>query len=302
MEFASKTPLQTIDLHDRRFYLKMESAQPSGSFKLRGMETLLKHEYNNGSRHFVCASAGNAGYSAAYVIDQLGAELTVVVPKGSSQRIVDLIKSKNAAVIEHGDAWPQANEKALELVKEKGAFYIPPYDHPLLWKGHSSMVDEIVDQIDHKPDAVVVAVGGGGLFCGLMEGLQKAGWDDIPVICTETIGAAALNASFKAQKVITLNRIDSIAASLGASKIAQNAFDWMSTHDVRSHVVDDLTAVKACKAFHDLKNTWVEPACGTALSVMLNNDFSEFKHVLVIVCGGIGWSLEQSERYLVSWE
>ncbi len=300
MEFASKTPLKTISLKGRNFYLKLESEQASKSFKIRGMETLLRHQYAQGNRKFVCASAGNAGFSAAFVVDALQAELTVVVPKGSSKKILELIQSKNAHVVEHGNAWPEANQKALELVEDTGAFYIPPYDHPLLWKGHSIMVDEIVEQMDVKPDAAVVAVGGGGLFCGLMEGLHRHNWDDIPIICTETTGAAALNASYKAKELVLVNKIETVASSLGASIIAQGAFDWMQSHDVRSHVIDDLSAVTACKKFHELTGKWVEPACGTALNVMFNNHFPDYENVLLIVCGGIGWSAEQSEAFFVS--
>jgi L-serine/L-threonine ammonia-lyase len=299
MEFAIQTPLKTLNLHERQFFLKMESDQPSGSFKLRGMETLLKHQSDHGIREFVSASAGNAGYSAAHVLHELNSKLTVIVPKGSSKKITDLIKSKNAQVIEHGKAWPEANLKALELVKETGAYYIPPYDQPLLWEGHSSMVDEIVTQMPAKPDAAVVAVGGGGLFCGLMQGLERHGWDDIPVICCETLGASALNKSLTANKLLPVEKIETIAASLGANKIAQRAFEYLGSHSIKSHVIDDRKAALACKQFYDLTNIWVEPACGTSLDVIFNNEYSDYQNVLVIVCGGIGWSAEQSENFLV---
>ena len=70
----------------------------------------------------------------------------------------------------HGDNWNAADALARQLVAEdSSAAYIPPYDHPLLWEGHSTLVDELVEEMAERPAAIVASVGGGGLVCGIYE-------------------------------------------------------------------------------------------------------------------------------------
>lgn len=58
-----------------------------------------------------------------------------------------------------------------------------------------------------KPGAVVVAVGGGGLLCGVVQGLRDVGWTDVPVVAMETVGADCFNAAVKAGRLVTLDDI-----------------------------------------------------------------------------------------------
>lgn len=63
---------------------------------------------------------------------------------------------------------------------------------------------ELKASLPSKPGAIVVSVGGGGLFCGIMEGLDEVGWRDVPVLCMETVGADCLNVAQKARDLVTL--------------------------------------------------------------------------------------------------
>lgn len=122
--------------------------------------------------------------------------------------------------------------------------------YSLLWKGHASLVHE-VKAVGMKPDAVVVAVGGGGLLCGVIQGLHEIGWSDVTVFTAETSGAASLAESVKAGKLITLDKIDTIALSLGARRVAEQAFEWTHKHPVIPLVVSDAKAVNAVFQFAD---------------------------------------------------
>lgn len=66
---------------------------------------------------------------------------------------------------------------------------------------------ELESEMDEKPGAVVLSVGGGGLLNGVVEGLRRAGWYDVPVIAMETVGAHSLNAAMKAGELVTLPAI-----------------------------------------------------------------------------------------------
>ena len=77
----------------------------------------------------------------------------------------------------------------------------------VLREGHTSLVKELERDLRQKPGAVVLSVGGGGLLNGVVEGLRRANWADVPVVAMETIGAHSLNAAVKAGKLVTLPAI-----------------------------------------------------------------------------------------------
>jgi L-serine/L-threonine ammonia-lyase len=119
------------------------------------------------------------------------------------------------------------------------------------------------------------------------------------VIAVETTGAASFHAAVKAGAPVTLENIDTVATSLGASRVAQAAFDWTRRHDVRSVTVTDWQAVDACLRFADDMRALVEPACGAALAVAYQNlpELAQFQRPLVVVCGGIGVDLAKLESW-----
>ena len=145
-----------------------------------------------------------------------------------------------------------------------------------------------------KPDAIIVAVGGGGLLCGVAEGLHEVGWHDVVIITAETQGAASLAESVKAKKRVKLASIDTIAVTLGAKQVCQQAYDWTKKHPIFPETVTDKAAVSACWRFADDHRLLVEPACGAALAIVYDQHkiLERFETVVVIVCGGSGVSLE----------
>ncbi len=270
-----------LDVH-----YKMECYQPTNSFKIRGMEHLCRHHMSAGKQKFIASSGGNAGYSLAYVGEMLGASVTVVVPESTSEFMIGKIKSLGTPVIIYGAAWDEAHEYALHLADEQNAIYVSPFDDPLLWEGHASLIDECKEQMD-QPDVIIVAVGGGGLLCGVFEGLKRNNWESTRIITTETFGAASFHKSFLAQELITLDSIDTIATSLGAKTVSENALKQSAEFDVTTHTIIDQEALNACHNFLDEYSVLVEPACGAALSIpYFYSHMIENAKALVIACGG----------------
>lgn len=287
-----QTPLlqspKLSELFGGQVTLKMEAMQPSGSFKNRGIGNICAYyAKNENAKCFVSSSGGNAGLAAAYAGRLLNVLVKIVVPETSSKLMVKKIEEEAAQVIIHGKDWNEADLLARKLALEPGAFYISPFDHPLIWKGHASLIHE-VKTFGEKPDAVVVAVGGGGLFCGVVEGLKDVGWADVPIFTAETEGAASLAKSIEANKLITLDAIKTVATSLGAKRVAEQAFEHTKTHKVFPKIVSDSQAIKAVAKFAEDHRVLVEPACGAALSLIYDRmiDHQSYKNVLVVVCGG----------------
>jgi len=285
----------------RSVWLKLEAMQPPGSFKIRGVGLACQEYLRRGATRFISSSGGNAGIAAAYAGRQLRVPVVVVVPETTTERAKALIWQESAEVIVHGSSWQEANALALSMVKESDAF-LHPFDDPLLWQGHATMVDEVVRSAV-KPDAVVLSVGGGGLLCGVVEGLRRNGWIDVPVIAVETQGADSFARSVAAGRRVELAAITSLATSLGARQVCEQAFRWPGKHPIRSVVVSDRAAVLACERFLADHRVVVEPACGASLAVVYDRaaELEQLATILVIVCGGVSATVEQlrqwSKRY-----
>ena len=279
-------------------WLKMDALQPSGSFKLRGVGRLVRQAARDGAKEIVCASGGNAGFAAAYAGQALGLPVTIVLPKTSSAAVQTLIEARGATVLRHGDVWDESHEFAQALATERGAAYVHPFDHPLLWEGHASLIDEVLEQGLHF-DAVVTAVGGGGLFAGIVQGLRRHGLTEVPVIAVETEGAASLHAALQAGRAVTLPAIASVATSLGARRVADEALRLAQLHPTHSVLVSDGQACKAAVHMAERMRVMVEPACGAALAAVDAHAelFRRFKRPLVEVCGGVGVSLALLQQW-----
>lgn len=285
-------PLQKLT--GQSIFLKMECYQPVGSFKIRGLGRLAQHYIAQGYTQLVSSSGGNAGVAAAYIGWRLGVKVKVFLPTTSNALFVDAIKRYGAEVIVAGDVWDEANAAAMRSLASESAGFIPPFDHPLIWAGHSTLIDEVAAQ-GIRPEAVVVAVGGGGLACGVLTGLHNYGWNDIPVFTVETEGTASFKASVDAGELVTLPKVSGIATSLAAKRVTQRLFDFSKEHKIIPLVVSDKDTVAACHSFLNDHHVLLEPASGAPLSVVYQKHSSllEFKSILVIVCGGIGMSLEK---------
>ncbi|XP_047466547.1 serine dehydratase-like isoform X2 [Mugil cephalus] len=287
-------------------YLKMENSQPSGSFKIRGIGHLCQ-QLASQSRGVVCSSGGNAGMAAAYVARKMGVPATIIVPSSTPQLVVQRLQDETATVKIVGKVWDDANAEALRLAETEGLIYVPPFDHPLLWQGHASVITEVAASLGPsvKPGAVLVSVGGGGLLCGVVQGLKDAGWNDVPIIAMETVGADCFNAAVKAGRVVTLDDITSEAKCLGAKTVCKKAFEYSQSSEVTiiSEVVTDQQALNAVQRFLDEERVLVEMACGAALAAIYSGLTLRLQDegrlsplsgpLLVIVCGGSGINMEQ---------
>ncbi len=284
---------------DKSVFLKMECFQPVGSFKIRGIGSLCKEYVASGKSHLISSSGGNAGFAVAYAGRKLGAEVTVVVPETTSREICHQIEREGAKVEIHGSVWDESHNYALELSRKLNGAYISPFDHPTIWRGHSTIVNELVGQCE-RPDVLILSVGGGGLLCGIAEGLHRNNWHNVPIVAVETKGASSLAASIAAGKLVTLERIDTIATTLGAKRVATRAFEYTKTHAIVPFTVTDKDAIDACLRFSRDHRILVEPACGAALSVVYQNAdiVKAARSILIVVCGGIGVSIER----LLDWQ
>ncbi len=293
MPLHVRTPVWDSPALSRAFgapvWLKMDALQPVGSFKIRGLGSYCSELVAQGAAALISSSGGNAGYAVAYAGRKLGVPTHVVVPRRTSEQARQNMRDEGAEVLEHGEIWDDAHARALELAEQTGGAYVHPFDAPSIWRGHASIIEEVAAERP-APGAVVVSVGGGGLLCGVLTGMHAAGWQDVPVLAVETEGAASFALAVQAGGPADLAEVSSLATTLGARRVCQEAWEWTQRHAITAWQVSDRQAVEACLRFADSHRVLVEPSCGAALASVYQQaePLRDSSSVLVIVCGGAG--------------
>ena len=199
------------------------------------------------------------------------------------------------------------------LGKDPNGIYVPPFDHPDIWEGAATLIEEIDEQIGEY-DAVVCSVGGGGLFCGVMEGLARRNpeWGNqkpVKVLAVETKGADSLAQSVIAREHITLPEISSIATSLGAKRVASKAFELAQKREVSCLTLSDAQAAMGCVKFADDERFLIEVSCGASIASVYNGQLRQRlgkgmseeewreQRIVMVVCGGNIVTLEMLQGY-----
>lgn len=284
-------------------YLKLDALQASGSFKDRGMGHLCQTLQSQGVSNLISSSGGNAGLAVATIGQQLGMSVSVIVPETTKPLVVAKLKALGAQVTIHGQNWNAADKLARHLVEgDPSASYISPYDNPILWTGHSTLIDELVDELPCI-GALVVSVGGGGLLCGALEGLERRGLHQTAVLAAETEGAASFGQAWEKGHLVTLTSINTVATSLGALEVTPMALERAKQHKDRggvfqSAICTDAEAIQACIQFSLDHRMLVEPACGAALAVayserLRTTHLNAVQGPIVLqVCGGSGVTID----------
>ncbi|GAP87620.1 putative L-serine dehydratase [Rosellinia necatrix] len=234
-------------------YLKLENLQPSGSFKSRGIGALMGRALltsSTGRAHFYCSSGGNAGLACAEAARTLRQPCDVFVWCSTPDHVLDKLAALGATPHRVGNGWPEADAYCrAAMAANPDGVYVPPFDHPLIWEGNATLVNELA-ALEAKGffggggiDAIVCNVGGGGLLNGVMEGIERnyGAFPPSPpyesddaishhrpaVLALETSGADSMAASIRAGEHTTIPLVTSIASSLGAPRVAEQTYRWI---------------------------------------------------------------------------
>jgi len=272
-------------------FIKLDNVQPGGSFKIRGIGLTMQEAVKDGARQFVGSSGGNAGMAMAVAAKQLGKKLTIFIPRSTKAFVVKRLEAEGAEVVVGGENWDAANEEAVKAAQQENTFLVHPFDQATTWAGHSSIVEEVNDQLCGAPAAIVTCVGGGGLAMGIIQGMQKTdGWENTKLVCIETEGANCLAAARKAGGPVKLPAITSIATSLGALQVVQPLLDFCLDNPERviSIEVTDAQAKEGVVKFATDHRLLVEPACGAVLASIYSQLLPPLPPgpLVVVVCGG----------------
>jgi len=154
-------------------WLKLESLQITGAYKVRGALNALASQVERGDHRAVfAASAGNHGLGVAWSARRLGLAATIVVPDGAPQTKVAGCQALGARVIRAGDGFESCVARARALAHASGGRFLHAFDDAEVIAGQSTVAAELLAA---RPDVVVVPIGGGGLIAGVGSVLRRHG-------------------------------------------------------------------------------------------------------------------------------
>jgi threonine dehydratase len=251
---ARVTPLIDVSAAaGRPLWLKCESLQPAGAFKIRGAYNMVAQlTAEQRRRGVVTYSSGNHGQAMALAAQRLGAPAVVVMPTTAPAIKIDGAKKFGAEVILEGATSADRRTRAEAEAERRGLTMVPPFDHEWIIAGQGTAGLEILEQLP-EVGAVLVPIGGGGLVSGVAAAI-KLSKPAIRVIGVEPEGAAAMKASVDAGHAVTLPKTHSIADGLMPVRPGDLTFAHVQAYVDAVITVDDDAIVEAVRwLFLDVK-------------------------------------------------
>lgn len=270
---------------ETQVFAKLELFQRTGTFKPRGALTvMLGLDQPTLARGVTAVSAGNHAIAVAYAARILGATAKVVMPKTANAYRVAKCRSLGAEVILVDDV-AQAFSRAEQIQAEEGRYFVHPFEgfHTVL--GQATVGLELCNQVADL-DAVIIPIGGGGLCAGMASAVKQM-QPRCRVYGVEPEGADTMHRSFAAGAPASIDRVRTIADSLGAPHAAPYSFSLCQ------RFVDDLVLVsddqlrRAMGLLYRSLKLAVEPA-GAATTAALCGPLAQRvrgQRVAVVLCG-----------------
>jgi threonine dehydratase len=209
-ERLEPTPLVPAPALGEDVHLKLETMQPTGSFKVRGALAALSRA---GAEPVVTASAGNAGLGVAWAATALGVRATVVVAETASPAKVAALDALPVTLVKHGADYDEAEAHALELAAA-GAAYVSSYNDTGVIAGQSTIGRELDAQLPGEL-SVACPLGGGSLASGL--GLWAAARAGARVVGVEAERSPAMSSALAAGRIMPVEVGNTLADGLAGN-------------------------------------------------------------------------------------
>ncbi|AMB59062.1 threonine ammonia-lyase [Microterricola viridarii] len=312
---AQVTPVETSrflsELLGSPVLLKCENLQRTGSYKIRGaFNRLSALSTEERSRGVVAASAGNHAQGVALGARELGIEATIFMPTNVPLPKLEATRDYGAQVVLSGSVFGETLAAAAAFAEETGAIFIPPYDHPAVVAGQSTIAFELLEQVPDL-DTVVVPIGGGGLISGIASAFKQlaaAGGRPVRVIGVQAENAASYIASLEAGTPVNIPFKPTIADGIAVYRPGE--LNYLMIQDAVDEIVtvseDD--AARALLVLMERAKLVVEPAGAVSVAALLAGKISGTGTTVAILSGGnidpllmqrvISHGLAASDRYL----
>ncbi len=269
---------------------KLEFLQHTGTFKARGaLANVSGMSAEELERGITAVSAGNHAIAAAFAAQRMGTSAKVVMIETANPYRIEAAKRFGAEIVMAGDAHA-AFERVDEIREKEGRVFVHPFEGKAVATGTGTVGLEICEQCEDL-DAVVVSVGGGGLIAGIASAVKQLR-PDVEVIGVETTGADSMTRSLEAGEPVTLDKVDTIADSLGAPFAMPYSFGLCREFVDRMVVVSETELRRAMGMLFRRMKVAVEPACAAPAAALFGplRESLEGRRVALVFCGSnIDW-------------
>lgn len=268
-------------------YLKAESLQRAGSFKVRGAYNKISRLSDEEKKRGVTTgSAGNHAQGVALAARLNNIKATIVLPEYAPLTKVTATRAQGAEVILHGKSFDEAVAYSRELQKEHGYTYVHAFDDPLIIAGQGTVGWEIVESLP-ETTVVVVPIGGGGIISGIAIAVKNL-LPNVRVIGVQTEAVPSVRESLKEGKPVEVSAMQTIADGIAVKRPGE------LTLPIIKEYVDDIVEVSeeeiARAIFHCAQNNRlvVEGAGAAGLAALLAKKISvaSTDTICTVLCGG----------------
>ena len=283
---AKVTPLVDVsNLAGRPLWLKCESMQPGGAFKIRGAYNMVAQLTDEERRRGVITySSGNHGQAVAIAARALGAPAVVVMPTTAPRIKSDGARGFGAEIVFEGTTSLQRRARAEAIAAARGLTMVPPFDHAWIIAGQGTLGLEILDQC-RDVGTVLAPIGGGGLVSGVAAAIKQS-TPHVTVIGIEPSGAASMKNAVDAGEVRTLEGANSIADGLMAVRPGDLNFAHVRKYVDRIDMVDDTEIAAAVRWLFVNAKIVAEPSGAATVAAALRAAATYTPPVVAIVSGG----------------
>jgi threonine dehydratase len=294
---AVRTPLMpSVPLSERvgtDVYLKLETTQPTGAFKLRGAASkILSLSEERRSLGVVTASTGNHGRGVAYVARRLGIPATVCVSDGVPAGKLAALRGLGAKVEVAGSSQTEAMKRGFEIAEE-GATFIHPFDDPEVIAGQGTIGAEIAEDLP-EVSTVLVPLSGGGLLSGIAEGLRQFAGD------AEAVGVSMTRVpimvmSLEAGRPVDAPEETTLADSLrgGIELDNRHTFNMVRELVERVALVEEDEIWEAMRFLFEQHRLIAEGAAAVGVAALLHGKLDPLAGPVVAVISGANAEPEQ---------
>jgi threonine dehydratase len=270
-----RTPLhQSHRLSERtgaRVWLKREDLQPVRSYKIRGAYNLISQlTPDQRAAGVICASAGNHGQGVALACAELGVHATIYVPSTTPRQKRDrmlAIGGDQVDLVVFGDTYDDSSRAGRDAAENTGKVLVPAFDDARTIAGQGTVAREIVEQLGHAPDVLLVPVGGGGMVAGVVTWLAEHA-PTTTVIGVEPAGAACMRAAFDAGMPVELQSIDTFVDGAAVRKAGNLTYAIAARHELELLSVPEGRVCSEMLDLYQVDGIIAEPAGALASSAI----------------------------------
>lgn len=296
---AHRTPVFTSTTLDAstgaRVYLKCDSFQRTGSFKIRGAFNACSNLDEAIRANGVLAySSGNHAQAVALSARILGIRSVIVMPTDAPSVKLEATRGYGAEIIQYDRRETAREELAEQIQQERGLPVIPPYDHPHVIAGQGTAVMELLEDVPDL-DIILIPCGGGGLLSGTAIAAREMAPNAV-VIGVEPAAADDATRSFRSGVLHTVENPDTIADGARTPSLGRHTFPIVRALVDDMVTVSDHALIDAMKFLYQRMKLVAEPTGVLGVAALLTRAVqAEGKRVGVIVSGGnVAWPPDQT--------